>query len=91
MSEFEKWFKAEFPYSLDRVDKPLIRIAYQAGKPKWISVEDRLPDVGTKVMTFSPCVNNNQEQLRVLTWFSQCSATHWMPLPTPPALQEDSE
>ena len=68
---------------------------YEAGKPKWISVEERLPELHTKVLC---CGKKGGRFIAELdTWGKEehlcwdkkngrgCpTVTHWMPLPEPP-------
>jgi len=59
----------------------------------WISVEDRLPEVGTMVLAWSK-TNDDYEfawiekdgswDLAHSGWASPASITHWMSLPEPP-------
>ena len=63
-----------------------------AAVPKWISVEERLPDVAEKVLTYNgDFVSENwlctvaSKVGRVNVWaYSEGFVTHWMPLPAPP-------
>lgn len=69
--------------------------ALEAAQPKWISVEDRLPDVGEKVMV---CGVKNGMQVGTFRGISRhgksrkwwwkkntiLEVTHWMPLPSLP-------
>lgn len=65
--------------------------------PRWISVEERLPKDGERVLTISKAMSERVMHydesrkywvLRVDSWeqrvFSRGSATHWMPLPEAP-------
>ena len=68
-----------------------------AAVPKWISVEERLPDVAEKVITYNgDFVSENwlctvaSKDGRINVWaYSEGFVTHWMPLPEPP--KEDAE
>ena len=63
-----------------------------AAVPQWISVEERLPDVAEKVLTYNgDFVSENwlctvaSKVGRVNVWaYSEGFVTHWMPLPAPP-------
>ena len=60
---------------------------------EWISVEERLPEVGTDVLMTNGsviavafCLENNFGKKYLSTWddgWTGCE-THWMPLPEPP-------
>ena len=60
--------------------------------PHWISVEDELPDVATKVLTYNGdyvsenwmCTIIDKDGRRVIWAYSEKFVTHWMPLPAPP-------
>lgn len=85
---------------------------YQAGKvgtvhvarePQWVSVSDRLPEVGPKVLTVRTYWINNVDEGRFVDimcltpeghWvdaegesFVHDVVTHWQPLPAPPKPQ----
>jgi len=57
---------------------------------EWISVEDRLPELGSRV--FMPTLVYRKENLYPTTrlyvgkgqWNSNATITHWMPIPDPP-------
>lgn len=64
---------------------------------EWISVEDRLPEIGVKVLIFDNCndfgvwsLERDEEEDVVCwedqdgSWYSLYDATHWMPLTEPP-------
>ena len=73
---------------------------YEAGKPKWISVKDRLPEFGENVLTYSPeekvspkyCnayIGKNGEWIeRAFFERPLGKVTHWMPLQEPPEVEE---
>ena len=72
--------------------------------PKWISVEDRLPERAVNVLC--KCINEYDEDAFTIGWFStryhywalECAVdesvrgrmevTHWMPMPEPPKEEE---
>lgn len=63
--------------------------------PQWISVKDRLPEVGEHVLVFSPVTGikndfiafvENPEEYR---FFLSGRVTHWMPLPALPKENND--
>jgi hypothetical protein len=61
----------------------------EALRDPWISVKDRLPEEGQRVMTFSGDPQGMREPHRIITFGSIASGipsevTHWTPLPTPP-------
>ena len=63
-----------------------------AAVPKWISVDERLPDVAEKVITYNGnFVSENwlctvaSKVGKIKVWaYSEGFVTHWMPLPEPP-------
>lgn len=68
-----------------------------AAVPKWISVEERLPDVAKKVLTYNgDFVSENwlctvaSKVGRINVWaYSDGFVTHWMPLPKAPKEVQD--
>ena len=60
---------------------------------EWISVEDRLPKIGTPVIVQGGCGYYDGENWRTYLAIKsngayaviQWKVTHWMPLPAPPA------
>jgi hypothetical protein len=73
------------------------RIELEKRMPKWISVEERLPEVAEKVLTYNGnFVSENwlctvaSKVGRINVWaYSEGFVTHWMPLPEPP--KEETE
>ena len=72
--------------SLD--DFPLLREAADAieelQKPKWISVEERLPKEDEAVLTWGKHKTHLLDWLHDGRWCCFGEVTHWMPLPEPP-------
>ena len=78
-----------------------------ADVPKWISVEERLPDEWREVLTYSPIHSDEKNPHMIqLCWYigngkwRECQygeimeipITHWMPLPkAPEPLKEETE
>jgi len=59
--------------------------------PRWISVEDELPEVGVAVLTITPRGTQRVGYYEDGWWLANYidlvrmgSITHWMPLPAPP-------
>ena len=60
---------------------------YENGQPKWISVNERLPEEGVPVLTYRPCSFIPVMVDRLYNGefcFSLHLITHWMPLPEVP-------
>ena len=58
---------------------------YDAAKPEWVSVEERLPEDGDEVIVVSDgktCAS--WHEAGDFGWAVGGKVTHWMPLPTPP-------
>ena len=60
---------------------------------EWISVEDRLPNIGQNVLTydghnrvFCSVRQNHQFKIHYTVW-DHDNVTHWMPLPEPPTIE----
>lgn len=67
---------------------------------EWISVEDRLPEVGIKVLCYRPEAEKSGDEIIKVSYALDgknrspqgiehkfecwCHVTHWMPLPNPP-------
>lgn len=70
------------------------RKKWQAAKalavPQWISVKDELPPANILVLGMSQTPRNifNIYNVMALDEFEEADATHWMPLPAAPKIQE---
>ena len=87
-----------FKHCIDQIERDQKEIAELREKlPKWISVDDRLPevwineedDVLVNYMIYSPDfgVDIGSYHAKAQRWVCMglpCSVTHWMPLPEPP-------
>ena len=56
---------------------------------EWISVNDRLPERGKRVLVYSEYMRNSENGGISVNWGWMChkrrtDITHWMPLPEPP-------
>uniref|UniRef100_A0A6M3LJW3 DUF551 domain-containing protein n=1 Tax=viral metagenome TaxID=1070528 RepID=A0A6M3LJW3_9ZZZZ len=54
---------------------------------QWISVEDRLPEIGVRILAYSPGYTNEQMTHRILDaqFLRACNeVTHWMAIPDNP-------
>lgn len=62
----------------------------EAQVPRWISVEERLPEDMDDVLTWVGglvevgCYDESNECWELYTYVGDGSVTHWMPLPEPP-------
>ena len=84
-----KWYRSGRG-SFSRVD---FLAGYQAAKPQWISVKERLPEGGKVVLVAMPKgtvtlggIHKKTQTFDVFLDMAICTAepTHWMPLPEPP-------
>lgn len=75
-------------------DVQLVRSALRE-QPRWISVEERLPDDTLKGFPVVVCIQNrwNDRRCEVVYWWGSermwrwQDVTHWMPLPEPPEVK----
>lgn len=56
---------------------------------EWISVNDRLPEVGVSVLAWKPCgpfvgFYDGDTWMVTTDQYNECGITHWMPLPKAP-------
>ena len=58
-------------------------IAHGVTVQEWISVDDRLPDVGKFVLIYNE-INGVRMDYHDGATFGYYDVTHWMPLPNPP-------
>ena len=63
-------------------------VQLEAAQPKWISVEERLPEPYTWVTVYNPngkYTKIDADEIVGGNWVRHCGkVTHWMPLPEPP-------
>ncbi len=66
-----------------------IKEAKAQAVPKWISVDDRIPEDNILVLAMSQTVSNifNVYNVMALDEFKESHITHWMPLPDAPQEQ----
>ncbi len=63
---------------------------------EWISVNDRLPERGKRVLVYSEYMRNSENGGISVNWGWMChkkrtDITHWMPLPEPPKGAENEQ
>ena len=83
--------------TLGKEDMPYFDMAISAlmEQPRWISVEERLPDDTLKGFPVVVCIQNrwNDRRCEVVYWWGSermwrwQDVTHWMPLPEPPEVK----
>ena len=60
-------------------------------RPRWVSVEEQLPEENIRVLVLSNkgCIDIDQithpKDMNLWSCISRDSVSHWMPLPTPPS------
>lgn len=93
MSEFDDWHDIEYRHiqnpAYDRED---IEEAFNAGKPQWISVEDRFPDNARMVPVLLDWRELDTDAYGLEVdgeWYFSKSVTHWLDAPEPPK-QDDT-
>jgi len=99
--EFNEWWNSvnhtavitKAAYGSDTPTEDMCRLAWNAAKAPWISVDERLPEMNTAVLA------SNSKYVDLMTrgpsddgwlWYDGRGSytpdviTHWMPLPEPP-------
>jgi hypothetical protein len=86
-------YMSSFGFALNDQEFELVRGAYNDGwqaamESQWISVDDRLPDVGVHVFVYPseplPIRYMKKDGDDIVWFFDALPVTHWMPLPQPP-------
>lgn len=84
----------------DRILKAMEEYKSQCSpvESKWVSVKERLPKYGQRVLTYNPTNEISDEEIRVIMYGSVAggfpsSVTHWQPLPElpSPTIEETKE
>lgn len=83
-------YSVPVPESRKALDRQIFKAGYEAAEPKWISVEDELPDWNVKVVVLRksgmPLIGYRQKHDyfgREVNDWNHKTVTHWMPLPSP--------
>lgn len=72
-------------YGASPHEKDAYLAGYQAAKPQWISVKERLPDNALEVIAISNGKSTAfLHKLAYCRWVIDETITHWMPLPEAP-------
>lgn len=97
--EYADWLidKTKIIRDIADVERPALQVGflagYQAAKPQWISVEERMPRPGQEVLIVDDQIMRVQAVSSYGKWHpyvngSSCKPTHWMPLPEAPKGEE---
>lgn len=75
--------------TVKKATRMIFLAGYEAAKPQWISVEERLPRPGQEILIVDDQIMRVQAVSSYGKWHpyvngSSCKPTHWMPLPEPP-------
>jgi hypothetical protein len=86
---FEKWLSTKTIVQNKTIVADICWQAWQAAmESQWISVDDRLPDVGVHVFVYPseplPIRYMKKDGDDIVWFFDALPVTHWMPLPQPP-------
>ena len=88
--EFINWFEERFALTKNDIYE-FGQLYDEVTKPRWISVEDELPEVCVVVLTTTPHGTQRVGFYEDGWWLANTpdlvrlgSITHWMPLPLPP-------
>ena len=88
--EFINWFEERFALTKNDIYE-FGQLYDEVTKPRWISVEDELPEVCVVVLTTTPHGTQRVGFYEDGWWLANTpdlvrlgSITHWMPLPAPP-------
>lgn len=56
--------------------------------PQWISVTERLPEPDDLVLAYCPVRKETPSEVVMRGWAAMIHATHWMPLPSAPEVND---